>query len=174
MAQGITFCGAPVHARVFLAHRPKQISNCWRRQPKYQVPSAPALYWLAGQIHDLHTFVSYVQGIYVTCSTYLNISCLAWRKQIYSKMTHGADKTCIPPWRNMNHWSDVTSCEGSHSWMEFNSIHSHQDDTPRMHYTHGTKSEGKMKIEKKSKKKNSKKKFQKKKFKKKNSKKKKN
>ena len=37
--------------------------------------------------------------------------------------------------------------------MEFNSIYSHQDDTPRMHYTHGTKSEGKMKKEKKIKKK---------------------
>ena len=46
--------------------------------------------------------------------------------------------------------------------MEFNSIHSHQDDTPRMHYTHGTESEGKMK-----RKKNSKKKIQKKKSKKK-------
>ena len=33
--------------------------------------------------------------------------------------------------------------------MEFNSIYSHQDDTPRMHYTHVTlKSEGKKKIEK--------------------------
>ena len=55
--------------------------------------------------------------------------------------------------------------------MEFNSIHSHQDDTPRMHYTHGTESEGKMKrkkkiqkkkIQKKIQKKNSKKKIQKK------------
>ena len=32
--------------------------------------------------------------------------------------------------------------------MEFYSIYSHQDDNPRMHYTHGTKSEEKMKIEK--------------------------
>jgi len=55
--------------------------------------------------------------------------------------------------------------------MEFNSIHSHQDDTPRMHYTHGTESEGKMKRKKKFKKKIQKKKS-KKKFKKKNSKKK--
>ena len=38
--------------------------------------------------------------------------------------------------------------------MEFNSIYSHHDDTPRMHYTHTTlKSEGQKKIEKKSKKK---------------------
>ena len=37
--------------------------------------------------------------------------------------------------------------------MEFSSIHSHQDDTQRMHYTHGTESEGKMKIEKKNSKK---------------------
>ena len=46
--------------------------------------------------------------------------------------------------------------------MEFNSIHSHQDDTPRMHYTHGTESEGKMKRERNFEKKNSKKKNQKK------------
>ena len=54
--------------------------------------------------------------------------------------------------------------------MEFNSIHAHQDDTPCMHYTHGTESEGKMKrkkklkkkIQKKNQKKNSKKKFKKK------------
>ena len=51
--------------------------------------------------------------------------------------------------------------------MEFNSIYSHQDETPRMHYTHGTESEGKMKregkkLKKKLKKKKSKKKFKKK------------
>ena len=46
--------------------------------------------------------------------------------------------------------------------MEFNSIHAHQDDTPCMHYTHGTESEGKMKRKKKFKKKKFKKKNQKK------------